>query len=95
MKLWLLEPIKPDEGFWSPWFDKAFGFVVRATTENDARAFAEEEHGDEGEGQYYGPVEKLQKTKRVQVWLDPSWTSCVELTAEGEEGVVLKDFRSA
>lgn len=47
MKLWELRPInrtgeetpmggqKPDP--WDPWYDRAFGFVVRAETAEDAR----------------------------------------------------------
>ena len=39
MKLWLLKPIKR----WTVWYDKAFGFVVRAATEDEARAAASRE----------------------------------------------------
>lgn len=36
MKIWLLRPIDGcDE--WNPWYDKAFGFVVRAAREQEAR----------------------------------------------------------
>lgn len=31
MKLWLLRPIETEgPNLWDPWYDKAFGFVVRA-----------------------------------------------------------------
>lgn len=85
MKLWLLEPLEDTErnyhqpgSPWDPWYDKAFGFVVRAESEADARALANEEHGDEGDA-----------------WLDPALSKCVELTADGEPGVVLRDFAAA
>lgn len=41
MKLWLLRPIDPHGGLWDPWFDKIFGFVVRAETETEARTLAD------------------------------------------------------
>ena len=37
MRLWILRPIDEAAGQWSPWFDKAFGFVMRAETEEAAR----------------------------------------------------------
>lgn len=36
MKLWLLRPVvglDENDNPWWPWYDKAFGFVVRAETE--------------------------------------------------------------
>ena len=75
MKLWKLEPLSA----WEPWHDTMAGIVVRAETEEDARAIAHEYSGDE-DRQYPRP------------WLDSEVTSCVELTAEGETGMVLCDF---
>ena len=75
MKLWLLKPYED----WEPWFDKAFGFVIRAETEEAARAIASENAGDEG----------------GTPWLLSSHTSCVELLPEGESGLVLRDFAAA
>ena len=40
MKLWLIRTRDPTSGAWDPWYDKAFGFVVRAETEGQARKFA-------------------------------------------------------
>jgi hypothetical protein len=79
MKLYLLRPVNDQAGAWDPWYDKAFGFVVRAVNEPAARALACEEYGDEGEA----------------VWLDPSQTTCEELTADGPQEIVLRDFHSA
>jgi len=83
MKLWILEPIDDRATFelnghtvkrWT--WDCAYGFVVRAMTEDDARKHAMREAGDEGD----------------DAWLDDKLTSCQELSADGEPGIVLKDF---
>ena len=84
MKLWLLKPIKvypelSEGGPWTPWYDKAFGFVIRAATEKSARNKAAKDCGDEGK----------------QAWLDPQLSSCIELTPKGAAGIVLKDYASA
>lgn len=82
MRLWLLRPVKD----WSPWYDRAFGFVVRAEDAACARkaiTTAKEKwdfgSGDEGEA----------------VWLDETKTSCVELTVDGPQEVIMRDFRAA
>lgn len=62
----------------SPIYDCADGFVIRAETETAARRYATEQAGDEG---------KL-------VWAWSLKSLCVELTAEGEPGVVLQDFHA-
>lgn len=75
MRLWLLRPVTG----WKPWYDSAFGFVVRAETEERARHIASTEAGDEGS----------------VVWFDPAKTTCVELQAAGPEEIVLRDFAAA
>ena len=75
MKLYLLEPIKE----WEPWYDKCFGYVMRAETELDARRLAHYNHGDEGR----------------DVWLDDTVTKCTELTQDGEQEIIISDFRWA
>ena len=84
MKLWILKPISTDEGTaWSPWYDKAFGFIVRAETEAMARIIADESAGNENDN-------------AVLPWLDPSQSSCTELTPDGgAEGLVMMDFAQA
>lgn len=77
MRLWLLKPLEP----WDSWYDKVFGFVVRAESADAARAFAEDKAGEE--------------SRDVKVWLSPELTSCEELTADGDVGVILRDFASA
>lgn len=89
MKLWILRPIHNDdpraESPWRPWYDRAFGFIVRAETETEARMLpdASEETGDECNRSFGNP------------WLDPVLTTCVELNAGGVAGIVMVDFRSA
>lgn len=75
MKLWILRPINA----WEPWYDKAFGFVVRAETEDAARTLASEQAGDE----------------LSHSWMMSSRTSCVPLEQEGEAAVIIRDFAAA
>ncbi len=74
MKLWLLRPIED----WMPWYDKAFGFVVRAKTEEDARhlVFSSGDNGEEG----------------AEVWRDALKTTCEELKKDGKEEIIIQDF---
>ena len=82
MKIWILRPIETSE-FWTPWYDKAFGFVVRAETEAEAREFAQKEGGDEtGRDDY-------------PAWTSANHSTCTELTAEGDAKVVICDFARA
>lgn len=86
MKLWLLtanEELPKDDNPWEPWWDKTFGFVVRAETEEDAREIAAENGSDEV------------RDSGKQSWLEPKYSTCIELTASGEQGVILEDHRLA
>ncbi len=73
--LFLLLPIKN----WEPWYDKAFGFVVRASSELHARQIASDEAGDEGK----------------DVWLDAAKTRCEVIDPNGPPLVLCRDFASA
>ena len=77
MKLWLLLR-KPGDKLWEPWYDKAFGFVIRAEDEAGARSLAVSECGDE----------------RGAAW-GPDHSTCEELSADGGEEIVMRDFASA
>lgn len=74
MKLWLLKRIGRTD------WDEYAGFVVRAATEDDARAVARQ--GTE-------PWED-----ENACWLDPAQASCTELLATGEPGVILDSFKA-
>ncbi len=71
MKLWLLKRHAN-----VPVYDVADGFVVRATTAEEARRLATDQAGDEG----------------ASTWTDDRDSSCAELTADGPSKVVLRDF---
>ena len=89
MKLWILRPVEnlPESGNpWVPWYDKAFGFVVRAETEDVARALAHAGAGDEN---------YAEKEGASQPWMNAKYSTCVELTADGESSVVMRDFAAA
>ena len=100
-KLWLLEPIRdlPEgDNPWEPWYDKVFGFVVRAENEIEARRFADEKAGDENRGEFLAA--KIANTKNP--WLDSSYSTCVSLfigslgsESDEPDGVILKDSRGA
>lgn len=79
MKLYILRPIKdlPDNN--NPWigmWDMSHGFVVRAESEVAARRFAADDSADEG----------------MEAWLNSGLSECVELTTDGESGVIMEDF---
>jgi hypothetical protein len=62
----------------TPVYDVNNGFVIRAETENAARDIASQQRGDEG----------------PETWTDIGLSTCEELTADGEIGVVLRDFNA-
>lgn len=78
MKLWLLRPINGAKE-WKSWYDKAFGHVVRAEDETEARELAASERGDEGRN----------------AWLDNKKSTCVELSVDGKEEHIIRDFAAA
>jgi len=90
MKLWILRPRElpfgTKENPWDPWFDKAFGFIVRAEDEQGARKLADEESGDEKD---------LYQFPDRQPWTDSKYSTCEELFADGTTGVIMEEFRSA
>jgi hypothetical protein len=98
-KLWLLRPIRgsaPIEGSkdaWDPDYDKACGHVVRAETGEEARVLANAFGGAET-----GPFDDEHANCIYRTggdpWLDPKQSICVELTAGGDVGVVLSDFKT-
>ena len=94
MKLWLLRPVEnlPDnDNPWEPWYDKVFGFVVRAETEAEARDMAHADAGHENRGEFLN--DKIADTK--EPWKDGKYSTCVELLPAGQAGVVISDFAAA
>lgn len=87
-KLWILRPmpwraehagVPAVPSPWIPWYDKTFGMVVRAVSERSARSIAAEGCAEEGE----------------EAWLNSDYSSCVELTPEGNAGTIMRDHARA
>lgn len=86
MKLWLLRP-KSNATLWTPWYDKAFGFVVAAPDEAQARILAQAEGGDECHG--------VNWDDHVPAWTNPEYSTCQELTPGDTAQVIMRDFAAA
>ena len=93
MTLYLLRPNENLQGCdpWEPWYDKNFGFVIRADSEQEARQLASKEGGDENTEDYTGGKRKCVYSP----WSDPQASTCEELLAEGETTLIITDFRAA
>jgi hypothetical protein len=76
MKLWLLRPVNETV---EPWFDRMFGFVIRAKDELTARRLASSRAGDEG----------------PEAWLLPASSTCAELGVDGPEEIIMEDYNPA
>jgi hypothetical protein len=90
VKLWILRPREdlPGDDPWSPGFDKTFGFVVCAELEEDARRLADSEAGGENSRLFaWAPLS--------HPWLDALYSTCEELLATDEPGIILQDYRRA
>jgi len=100
MKLWLLRPRpenqRPERDPWTPWYDKAFGFVVYAETSAKARQIANDNGGDE-----VGPARSAPHSPDYHIggdpWLDTRCSTCKCLAVVGDEtaGVVMQDYHAA
>jgi len=80
MKIWLLQPVEEyeDDIFT---YDCAYGFVIRAESEEQARQIANANGGNES----------TDTDKKIShPWLDPEYSYCEILTAKGKAGIVLK-----
>jgi len=94
MKLWLLRPqanLSSTDNPWNPWYDKSFGFVIRAETEEKARELAHDNAGDENRGEFFN--QRISATKSP--WKDSNYSTCVELSAVGAEELIMQDFAAA
>jgi hypothetical protein len=93
MKLWILRPksgLDENNSPWEPWYDKAFGFVVRAKTEKQARQIANDHGGNET-----GKISLRVYRTGGDPWLNPDESTCIELNSDGDEEMILCDFASA
>jgi hypothetical protein len=86
MTIWNLKPLQTlgPEHPWEPWWDTTHAFVIRAGSEDEARAMTERRAGEE-----------VRNNGGKNPWLDPTLTSCVELTLDGEPTVVSYSFNAA
>ena len=88
MNLYLLRPVENhcDMGDdpWNPWYDKDFGHVVRADSEEAARKMC----GSLGSG-YNDTYAEL------NAWLLPKYSTCEVLEEEGEEDIIITDNHRA
>lgn len=53
MIVWILsarDDLDENDNPWKPWYDKNFGFIIRAKTEKEAREIADENAADENRG---------------------------------------------
>jgi hypothetical protein len=75
---WCVEGRDP----WQPHHDRAFGFVVRAAGEEEARWLAHQAGGEENRA-----------VEGVQPWLDGAYSDCEPLRDEGSSEVLLVNFR--
>lgn len=94
MKLFLLRPVESlplSDNPWDPWYDKCFGFIVRAMHERHARELAHSEARDENCGEFLPKA--ISKTKTP--WLDKNYSTCIELRPNGAQGVIMADVRPA
>ncbi len=71
-------------GAWTPWYDKCHGFVIAATSEEQARIIADAAAGDEN---------GFRNVKHP--WLDPKQSTCVLMSEVDRTGVIIQDFRAA
>jgi len=104
MKLWLLRPVvghgNLEDDPWSPWYDKAVGFVIRADTEENARVLAQSRGGDEVRLHISSLADYVGQKPEPMTVLFPAWTSkrfstCTELLVDGQEEVIIRDFNAA
>lgn len=84
-KLFILRPkgynTSFEEGAWDPWYDKAFGYVICAESELEARTIAS------SDTQYDETL--------AAAWLDKKQSTCKELVAGRSTGIIMKDFAAA
>jgi hypothetical protein len=94
MKIYELRPadnLPINDNPWEPWYDKNFGFIIRADNEKEAREIANQNAGEENRGVFFN--EKIANTNTP--WLDEKYSTCIEILNEGEKGLIMQDFARA
>ena len=88
MKLYILRPVEnlQDDNPWDPWYDKSFGFIISATSQEEAREIADTKAGDEN-------YELGVNTKRP--WLEKGYSTCEILTPSEVPEMIMIDFSAA
>lgn len=84
MKLWILErkyDLPENDNPWKQSWDTKSAFIVRAQSAKAARQLAQKQGGDE----------TRRPENMATPWLDPKYTTCKELTLEGEAAVILDE----
>lgn len=84
--IWQLKPIKEKEKPFT-WYDVVLNFIVRAGSEQQARAIARGNASDEdGSGESKANLQD-------SVWMNPEVTSCVEVSVDGLDECLCRDGR--
>jgi hypothetical protein len=87
-KLWIIGPredLPAGDNPWEPWFDKCFGMIVEASTEQAARRIAHDNCVCKDETELHDRG----------VYMDPKYTDCRELCPVGTERLVMAEFEMA
>lgn len=77
-----------DDNPWYPVENKVFRMLIRATTVQEARQLAHENAGEENE---YSQDSEKTFAPGWGPWLDPKYTSCEVLSADGDAKVILQN----
>jgi hypothetical protein len=96
VKLWLLRPrddLPAERGVnpWEPWYDKCFGMVIRAESETAARLLAGRQR--ESFGNYVSWENACDEGGAA--WVSEKFSTCVELSVDGDAEVIMRDIASA
>lgn len=92
--LWLLRPkefLPDDDNPWNPWYDKCFGFVIRADSEKEARQLANKNGQDECRGKFL----KKKVANTTIPWLKEKYSTCTELPDIGPSMIIMQDNHNA
>ena len=99
MKIWQLLPsadVKESNDPWSSRYDCYYGFVIAAETEEQARQMAQAEsyRTCACETQTWIDQDGSDVAVERQVWTDPRFTTCVELTAGNEPRIIEASYHA-